>query len=477
MLLYIDGKWLQAADGKTFAVTNPATGETLGTVADGGREDTRMAIEAAHRAFPSWSALPAKERSRYMMEAVHIMRRQMDRLAETITKEMGKPLREARGEIQMGLEYLEWYAEEGKRVYGETIPASTANKRLLVLKQPVGVVAAITPWNFPFSMITRKIAPAIAAGCTVVLKPAPATPMTAIAIFQAFDEAGFPPGVVNLITSDRAAEVGEEMTANPLVRKITFTGSTAVGKLLMKQAAETMKNVSFELGGHAPFIIFEDADLEKAADGVIASKFRNAGQTCICTNRIYVQAQVAEAFGAVLAEKVKALRIGNGLDESTHIGPLINQAALDKVDLHVRDAVEKGAQVICGGSRWTEGDCAKGYFYQPTLLMNVTKSMRIAYEETFGPVAPIFVFRDEEEAIREANDTRYGLAAYVYTRDLSRAIRVMEALEYGIVGVNDAVPTTPQAPFGGVKESGIGREGGKYGIEEYLEEKFVSIGL
>ncbi|OJF17775.1 MAG: hypothetical protein A6D91_09960 [Bacillaceae bacterium G1] len=281
MLLYIDGKWLQAAYGKTFAVTNPATGETLGTVADGGREDTRMAIEAAHRVFPSWSALPAKERSRYMMEAVHIMRRQMDRLAETITKEMGKPLREARGEIQMGLEYLEWYAEEGKRVYGETIPASTANKRLLVLKQPVGVVAAITPWNFPFSMITRKIAPAIAAGCTVVLKPAPATPMTAIAIFQAFDEAGFPPGVVNLITSDRAAEVGEEMTANPLVRKITFTGSTAVGKLLMKQAAETMKNVSFELGGHAPFIIFEDADLEKAADGVIASKFRNAGQTCI----------------------------------------------------------------------------------------------------------------------------------------------------------------------------------------------------
>jgi len=476
-LLYIDGKWVQASDGKTFTVTNPATGETLGQVADGGKEDTRMAIEAAHRAFPAWSALPAKERAQYMMEAVQIMRQRIERLAETITKEMGKPLREARSEIQMGLEYLEWYAEEGKRVYGDTIPASTANKRLLVLKQPVGVVAAITPWNFPFSMITRKIAPAIAAGCTVVLKPAPATPLTAIAIFEAFEKAGFPPGVVNLITSDRATEVGEELMSNPLVRKITFTGSTAVGKLLMKQAADTMKKVSFELGGHAPFIVFEDADLEKAAEGVIASKFRNAGQTCICTNRIYVHEQVAEPFGAILTDKVKALRLGNGLDEATQIGPLINQAALDKVDQHVRDAVEKGAQVLCGGSRWLEGEGAKGYFYQPTLLMNVKKSMRIAQEETFGPVAPIFVFRDEEEVIREANDTRYGLAAYFYTRDLSRAIRVMEALEYGIVGVNDPVPTTVQAPFGGVKESGIGREGGKYGIEEYLEEKFVSIGL
>ena len=476
-MLYIDGKWVKAADGKTFTVTNPANGETIGEVADGGREDTRKAIEAAHRAFPAWSALPAKERGRYMLEAARIIRQQADRLAETITKEMGKPLLEAKGEVESGLEFLEWYAEEGKRVYGDTIPSSTPNKRLLVLKQPIGVVAAITPWNFPFSMVTRKIAPAIAAGCTVVLKPAPATPMTAMAIFEAFDQAGFPSGVVNLITSDRAEEVGEELMKSPLVRKVTFTGSTAVGKLLMKQAAETMKNVSFELGGHAPFIVFEDADLEKAAEGALLSKFRNAGQTCICTNRLYVHEDVAETFGTILAEKVKGLRLGNGLDEATQIGPLVNQAALDKVELHVRDAVEQGARVLCGGSRWTEGEGAKGYFYQPTLLMNVTKSMRIAQEETFGPVAPIFVFRDEEEVIREANDTRYGLAAYFYTRDLSRAIRVMEALEYGIVGVNDPVPVAVQAPFGGVKESGIGREGGKYGIEEYLEEKFVSIGL
>lgn len=476
-MLYIDGQWMKAADGKTFTVINPANGDTVGEVADGGREDTQKAIEAAHRAFPAWSALPAKERGRFMMEAVRILREQADRLAETITKEMGKPLAEAQGEVQSGLEFLEWYAEEGKRVYGDTIPASVANKRYLVLKQPVGVVAAITPWNFPFSMVTRKIAPAIAAGCTVVLKPAPATPLTAMAIFEAFDKAGFPPGVVNLITSDRAEEVGEELMKSPLVRKVTFTGSTAVGKLLMKQAAETMKSVSFELGGHAPFIVFEDADLEKAAEGALLSKFRNAGQTCICSNRIYVHEKVAEAFGAKLAEKVKGLRLGNGLDEATQIGPLVNQAALDKVDLHVRDAVAQGAQILCGGGRWVEGEGAKGYFYQPTLLMNVTKTMRIAHEETFGPVAPIFVFRDEEEVIREANDTRYGLAAYFYTKDLSRAIRVMEALEYGIVGVNDPVPVAVQAPFGGMKESGIGREGGKYGIEEYLEEKFVSIGL
>ncbi|WP_305034062.1 NAD-dependent succinate-semialdehyde dehydrogenase [Ammoniphilus sp. YIM 78166] len=474
--MYINGEFCNAQSNKTFDVINPATGEVVRTVAKGGAADAQAAIDAAQEAFKPWSRLTAKDRYAYLKKTADILRGRTDEIAQLITLEMGKPLAEAKGEIGLAIDYLDWYAEEGKRIYGDTIPASTPNKRLMVLRQPVGVVGAITPWNFPIAMITRKLAPALAAGCTMIVKAASATPLAAIEVFKALHEAGVPKGVANLVNGS-ASEVVGTLMASPVVRKITFTGSTEVGKELVRQSADTMKKVSMELGGHAPFLVFEDADLEKAAEGAIASKFRNAGQTCVCTNRIYVQKSVADEFAAIMAEKMKRLVMGNGLQEGVTIGPMIDRAAMDKAQEHIDDAVEKGATLLSGGSKVTEGELEKGCFFAPTVLLNATHEMKIAYEETFGPVAPIFTFETEEEVIRYANDTVYGLASYVYTKDGSRMFRVAEALDYGIVGINDALPTVAQAPFGGIKESGVGREGGKYGIEDYLEYKFLSLQL
>lgn len=475
-MLYINGEWCQAASGRTFDVTNPATGEVVATVAKGGKADTQAAIDAAQAAFGPWSRLTAKERYAYLKKAADILRSRTEEIAGLITREMGKPVAEARGEIGLAIDYLEWYAEEGKRIYGDTIPSSAPNKRILVLRQPVGVVGAITPWNFPIAMITRKLAPALAAGCTILLKAASATPLAAIEVFKALHEAGVPKGVANLVNGS-ASEIVGTMMASSAVRKITFTGSTEVGKELVRQSADTMKKVSMELGGHAPFLVFEDADLEKAAEGAIASKFRNAGQTCVCTNRIYVQQSVAERFAAIMAEKMKQLVVGNGLEAGVTIGPMIDAGAVEKAQEHIDDAVAKGAVILCGGSRLVEGAYAKGNFFAPTVLTGATHDMKISYEETFGPVAPIFTFETEEEAIQRANDTVYGLASYIFTKDGSRMFRVAEKLEYGIVGINDAMPTVAQAPFGGIKESGVGREGGKYGIEDYLDYKFMSMQL
>ncbi|MGH7387284.1 MAG: NAD-dependent succinate-semialdehyde dehydrogenase, partial [Candidatus Methylomirabilales bacterium] len=415
--------------------------------------------------------------AKLLFKAAALMLERKEELARILTSEQGKPLFEARGEIEYAAGFVTWYAEEGKRVYGETIPASVAHKRLLVIKQPVGVVAAITPWNFPAGMVTRKIAPALAAGCPVVLKPAEQTPLTAIALFQIFEEAGFPAGVVNLITTRDPSEVGRELVENPLVRMIAFTGSTEVGKLLMRGAAAQVKRISLELGGNAPFIVFEDADLDKAVAAAVASKFRNMGQTCICANRIYVQESILESFTAKFVERVKQLRVGNGLEEGVQVGPLIDEQGFKKVSVHVEDAVAKGAKVLTGGTPRTDGPFAHGHFFEPTVLASVRKGMQILEEETFGPVAPLVPFRDEAEVIRAANDTRYGLAAYFYSQNVSRCIRVAEQLEYGIVGANDAMPAVPQAPFGGLKESGFGREGGREGIEEFLEVKLISLGL
>ncbi|AJY75421.1 NAD-dependent succinate-semialdehyde dehydrogenase [Paenibacillus beijingensis] len=475
-MLYINGQWRDSSSGETFDVINPATGEVVGRVAKGTKADTEAAIDSAHAAFAGWAKKTAKERYAYLKKTADILRSRADELAALVTREMGKPVAESKGELGLAVDYLDWYAEEGKRVYGDTIPASAEDKRILVLRQPVGVVAAITPWNFPLAMITRKLAPALAAGCTVILKAAEATPLSAIEIFKAFHEAGIPAGVVNLV-SGVPAEVAGVLMSSPKVRKMTFTGSTQVGKQLVRQSADTMKKVSMELGGHAPFIVFEDADLGEAAKGAIASKFRNAGQTCVCTNRIYVQKSVVKPFTEILARHMQALVVGNGLDEGVTIGPLINDRAVAKSADHIADAVSKGAAVVCGGAELTGGAYGNGYFFEPTVLVNVTSDMKIAREETFGPVAPVFEFETEEEVIRYANDTEYGLAAYIFSRDLSRVFRVAEALEYGIVGINDPLPTVAQAPFGGVKESGIGREGGKYGIEDYLEYKFLSIKL
>lgn len=475
-MLYINGEFCNAKSNQTFDVINPATGEVVETVAKGGAEDAQAAIDAAQAALQPWSRLTAKERYTYLTRTAGILRSRTEAIAELITREMGKPLAEARGEIALAIDYLDWYAEEGKRIYGDTIPASAPNKRIIVLRQPVGVVGAITPWNFPIAMITRKLAPALAAGCTIILKAASATPLAAIEVFKALHEAGVPKGVANLVNGS-ASEVVGTLMASPVVRKITFTGSTEVGKELVRQSADTMKKVSMELGGHAPLLVFEDADLEKAAEGAIASKFRNAGQTCVCTNRIYVQKSVAEKFASVMAEKVKKLVIGNGLHDGVNIGPLIDQAAVEKAQEHIDDAVAKGATILAGGSKLTGGEWANGCFFAPTVLLNATHDMKISYEETFGPVAPIFTFETEEEAVRYANNTEYGLASYIYTKDGSRMFRVAEALEYGIVGINDSLPTVAQAPFGGIKESGVGREGGKYGIEDYLEYKFLSLQL
>ncbi|MCM3571004.1 NAD-dependent succinate-semialdehyde dehydrogenase [Neobacillus mesonae] len=468
--MFINGEWTESFSGKTYEVLNPATNEVVATVAYGSTEETAQAIKAASNAFPSWASLTAKERSSYLIKLYDLMLKEKEELARLITLEMGKPIREARGEVELAAEYLLWNAEEGKRVYGENIPSSSPSKRIQVIKQPIGPVGAIIPWNFPISMLTRKMGPALAAGCTFVLKPASKTPGCAIRLFELIEQVKFPKGVANLVIGS-SSDIGNELLKNPAIKKITFTGSTQVGKKLIEGSAEHVKKVSMELGGHAPFIVFEDADLEEAAEGAIISKFRNSGQTCICLNRLFVQQSVKEKFESILTKKVKALKIGNGIEESTELGPLVDKAALEKVEFQVEDAIKKGAQLLTGGNRCDIG----GLFYEPTLLSNVNKNMDITYEETFGPVAPIYVFDSEEEVIHAANDTEYGLAAYFFTKDLGRTIRVSEKLDYGIIGINDAVPTTVQAPFGGLKQSGLGREGGHQGIEEYLETKFISI--
>lgn len=473
-MLYINGEWVSSMTERTIAVDNPATKEVIEYVAYGDRTDTEKAIEAAHRAFGHWKRMTGKERGAFLSKTADHLRTQVDELAEIVIREMGKPMKEAKGEIALAIDYLDWYAEEAKRIYGETIMPSHSEKRLFAIKQPVGVVGAVTPWNFPVAMITRKIAPALAAGCTVVLKPASSTPLSAIKVFESFHASGLPSGVVNLVIGDAEQVVGE-FTRNPLVRKLTFTGSTEVGKKLIRDSADTVKNVSMELGGHAPFIVFSDADLDAAVEGAVASKFRNAGQTCICANRIYVERSIAEEFGEKLAQRVSQLRIGYSLAEDVDVGPLIDKNALQKVEDHVQDAIKHHGKVLCGGKpAETSYD---GYFYEPTVINFANEKMKIATEETFGPVAPIFTFENEDELIQMANHPQYGLAAYFYTRDLKRAFYIMEELEYGIVGINDPLPTVAQSPFGGLKESGLGREGGKYGLEEFLEVKYVSINL
>jgi succinate-semialdehyde dehydrogenase/glutarate-semialdehyde dehydrogenase len=475
--LYVDGKWRHAVSGQTFAVTNPATSEVLAQISAAGTEDVREAVNAADSAFPAWSARTAYERSGYLYDAHRLMLERADELAWLMTTEQGKPLRTARIEVQYAADFLIWFAEEAKRVYGQTIPSARADQRFLVMHQPVGVVGAVTPWNYPISMLTRKIAPALAAGCTVVLKPAKQTPLCAVEVFRILHEVGVPAGVVNLVTAAQARIVGDEFLSNPAVRKLTFTGSTEIGKQLAQGAAASIKRVSLELGGHAPFIVFPDADPAHAARGASLVKFLNTGQACICPNRIFVHRSIAEPFLSVLAERVGRLKAGNGLEEGITIGPLIDEGALAKMDEHVSDAVGKGATLVCGGQRLTGEAYDAGTFFAPTVLTDVTPEMVIYREETFGPIAPVIVFDDEDEVIRMANDTDYGLAAYLYTKDISRAIRVSEALRFAIVGVNDINPTSAAAPFGGMKESGLGREGGQEGIVEYLETKLVGISV
>jgi succinate-semialdehyde dehydrogenase / glutarate-semialdehyde dehydrogenase len=468
--LYINGEWVETA--ATFEVNDPATGEVVGVVSDATKEHAEQAVEAAHAAFQTWSKLPAFKRSAAMNKWFGLINKHRDEIAEILTKENGKPLMEAKIEISQAAQFVQWYSEEAKRIYGETVPSNEPNKRITVIKQPVGVVGAITPWNFPAGMITRKVAPALAAGCTVVLKPAEQTPLTAIKLFELAHEAGIPAGVLNLIPTSNPAPVGDVLTRDERVRKVTFTGSTEVGKMLYRQAAETVKRVSLELGGHAPFIVFEDADIKQAVSGLINSKYRNAGQTCICTNRVYVHSSVVDQFAeAASAAIAKQLKLGHGLEEGSSVGPLIDEDALAKVTRHVEDALAKGASLVCGGKKW--GD--KGNFFEPTLLKGVSEDMQIAIEETFGPVAPIMTFETEEEVLERANHARYGLAAYVFTRDIGRVTRMSEGLEYGIIGINDPIPAAPvQAPFGGFKESGIGREGGHFGLEGFLEYKYIS---
>ncbi|MBM3771971.1 MAG: NAD-dependent succinate-semialdehyde dehydrogenase [Acidimicrobiia bacterium] len=467
----IGDRWV-STDGPSIAVDNPATGEVIGHVPKLGRTETREAITAAHAAFPPWRRLLAKERAILLRRWFDLIMTNQEDLARLMTLEQGKPLTESRGEVAYGASFIEWFAEEGKRVYGDTIPSHARDKRIIVIKQPVGVVGCITPWNFPIAMITRKVGPALAAGCTVVVKPASQTPFSALALAALAEQAGLPPGVLNIVTGS-ASEIGAELTENPTVRKLSFTGSTAIGKVLMAQCAGTVKKVSLELGGNAPFIVFDDADLDAAVQGAMASKYRNTGQTCVCANRILVQRRVYDTFARKLVAAVDALRVGVGLEDGVTQGPLIDVEALEKVETHVQDAVAKGAKILRGGSRLGGG----GRFYAPTVLTHVTPQMLIAREETFGPVAPLFAFDSEGDAIALANDTEFGLAAYFYGRDVSRIWRVAEALEYGMVGVNTGLISTEVAPFGGVKESGIGREGSKYGIEEYLEVKYLCLGI
>ncbi len=468
---YIDGRWVDADDGATIEVVNPATGRPIGTVPRGGAAETRRAIEAAAAAFPAWSRRTAKDRAGVLRRWHDLMMAHQDDLATLMTAEQGKPLAESRGEIAYAASFIEWFAEEGKRLYGDVIPPHQTDKRLLAIRQPVGVVAAITPWNFPAAMITRKAGPALASGCTFVCKPASQTPYSALAMAELAARAGVPPGVFNIVTGDAGA-IGGEMTSHSAVRKLTFTGSTAIGKKLMAECAGTLKKLSLELGGNAPFIVFEDADLDAAVQGAIASKYRNTGQTCVCANRLLVQSSVYESFTEKLVAAVAALRVGNGLEGATDQGPLIDAKAVAKVEEHIADAVAQGARIACGGRRHALG----GTFFQPTVLTHVTPRMKIAREETFGPVAPLFAFETEADAVRMANDTEFGLATYFYTRDLGRAWRVGEALEYGIVGVNTGLISTEVAPFGGVKESGVGREGSRYGILDYTEIKYLCIG-
>jgi succinate-semialdehyde dehydrogenase / glutarate-semialdehyde dehydrogenase len=468
---YVNGAWVEA-DGKgRIDVDNPADGNVIGSVPKMGAAETRRAIEAAEAALPAWRALPAKERSRILRKWFELMVANADDLAAILTAEQGKPLAEAKGEILYGASFVEWFAEEAKRIYGDVIPAATADRRILVIKQPIGVFGAITPWNFPNAMITRKLGPGLAAGCTGVVKPASQTPFSALALAELAERAGIPKGVLNIVTGDARA-IGTELCTNPTVRKITFTGSTEIGRVLMRQSADTIKKLSLELGGNAPFIVFDDADLDAAAEGALASKYRNAGQTCVCANRIYVQDKVYDAFAAKIAEKIRGLKVGKGTDAGVTIGPLIDDNGVAKVEDHVADAVAKGAKVVVGGKRHALG----GRFYEPTLLTEMKPDMKVACEETFGPVAPLFRFKDDQDAISMANDTEFGLCAYFYSRDVGRIFRAAESLEAGIVGVNVGIISTEVAPFGGVKQSGLGREGSKYGIEEFLEIKYIALG-
>jgi succinate-semialdehyde dehydrogenase/glutarate-semialdehyde dehydrogenase len=469
---YVNGAWTAARSGGTFPVTNPADGSVIARVPAMGAEETRAAIDAAEAAWGPWKARTAKERSTVMRRWFELIMAAQEDLAVLLTAEQGKPLAEARGEVAYGAAFIEWFAEEAKRVYGETIPEHLPGRRIVVTKEPVGVVAAITPWNFPIAMITRKCAPALAAGCPVVIKPAEDTPLSALALAELAGRAGFPPGVVNVVTAGDPRAVGGELTSNPKVRKLSFTGSTEVGKLLMAQCAATVKKLSLELGGNAPFIVFDDADLDAAVAGAMASKYRNTGQTCVCANRLLVQDGVYDAFAAKLAEAVNALKVGPGLAGDSQQGPLINEDAVRKVERHIADALAKGARIVTGGKRHALG----GTFFEPTILADVTPAMAPAREETFGPVAPLFRFKTEDEAVHMANDTEFGLAAYFYSRDVGRVWRVSRALEYGIVGINEGIISTEVAPFGGMKESGLGREGSKYGMEDFLEVKYLCMG-
>ncbi len=468
---YVDGQWVQAKSGSTISVDNPASGEVIGKVPRLGATETRQAIEAANRAFPAWSQKTAKERAAILRRWFDLMMANQEDLARLMTLEQGKPLAESRAEVAYAAAFLEWFGEEAKRLYGDTIPAHQADKRIVVIKQPIGVVACITPWNFPLAMITRKAGPALGVGCTVVLKPASQTPFSALALAELAERAGVPKGVLNILTGS-ATEIGGELTSNPIVRKLSFTGSTEIGKILMAQCAGTVKKLSLELGGNAPFVVFEDADLDAAVEGTIASKYRNTGQTCVCTNRLLVQDTVYDAFANKLSAAVKTLKPAPGLEPGATQGPLIDDAAVEKVESHIRDAQSKGAKILVGGRRHALG----GRFFEPTILTEVTPQMAVAREETFGPVAPLFRFKTEAEAVALANDTEFGLAAYFYGRDIARIWRVAEALEYGIVGINTGLISTEVAPFGGVKESGLGREGSKYGMDEYVEMKYLCFG-
>ena len=476
--LFINGQWVGATSGRTFDVVNPATREPIASVPDGGPDEARSAVEAASAAFPHWAGLPGIERGRVLHKTYQLLQERRDELARLVTQENGKPFEEARKEVSFATGYFSWFAEEARRVYGEIVPSPFPNKRLWVIKQPLGVVAAITPWNFPSTMVTRKIAPALAAGCPVVLKPASATPLTALALAGILHEAGLPAGVFNVVVGKRSAPLAEEFLRQPKVRKIAFTGSTEVGKELMAKAANQLKRLSFELGGNAPFVVFDDANLAEAVEGAAAIKYmRVGGQSCICANRIYVQEGIASKFIPAFVERVKAIKVGEGFQPGVEVGPLINEETLDKVDSLVQDAVAKGARVAAGGGRLTDGPLAKGFFYAPTVLLDVREEMPVCQEEIFGPVAPVLTFRTEEELIERANDTTYGLASYFYSNDYARIVRVSEALEYGLVGVNDAAGYTHEIPFGGYKESGLGREGGKEGMDEYMEVKSIVVNL
>ncbi|MCX8505029.1 MAG: NAD-dependent succinate-semialdehyde dehydrogenase [Alphaproteobacteria bacterium] len=470
--VYIGGKWTSSDTKSWFAVTNPANGDLIAEVADCGADETNRAIKAAQAAFGEWSARPAKQRADILRKWYELILANLEDLALILTSEQGKPLTESRGEVTYAASFVEWFAEEARRVYGEIIPSPAPTRRILVIKQPIGVAAAITPWNFPISMITRKIAPALAVGCCVVIKPASETPLSALAVVRLAERAGFPPGVINVVTGKRASIIGGALCASPIVRKLSFTGSTEIGSLLMQQSAATIKKLSLELGGNAPFIVMDDADLDAAVTGAMISKYRNAGQTCVCANRIFVQDKVYDQFAKKLAVAVAALKVGRGTEAGVTQGPLINVAAVEKVESHIKDATSKGAKIALGGKRHKLG----GSFFEPTILTDVTTDMVIAHEETFGPVAPLFRFKTESEVIAMANASEFGLAAYVYTRDIGRVMRLAEGLESGMVGVNEGLISTAEAPFGGVKQSGVGREGSHHGVEDYLEMKYICLG-